>query len=78
MKERRIGGGSEMNPKKSPCYMCERRKPLCHSECPDYKAFSQERADRSRLICKKRAEQSMVTSVLVKAAEKTMKEKRKG
>jgi hypothetical protein len=63
---------------KSPCYGCERRKPLCHGSCEEYKAFAKARADRSRIICKKRAEESAVTGVLVKAAEKTMKEKRKG
>lgn len=65
----------------TPCYGCTKRRAEkgynCHSDCPDYKAYSQARAERSRAICKKRAEEHMVIGVLVKAAEKTMREKGK-
>lgn len=68
--------------KNVPCYGCERRRASegynCHIDCPDYKAYSKARADRSRMICKKRAEERMVNGVLVKAAEKTMRYKKKG
>lgn len=63
---------------KTPCYGCERRTPLCHGSCEEYKAYAQARADRSRIIRSKRSEESMVTGVLVKAAEKTMRDKKKG
>jgi hypothetical protein len=63
---------------KTPCYGCERREPLCHSSCEEYKAYAQARADRSRMICSKRAEERMVNDVLIKAAERTMREKKKG
>jgi hypothetical protein len=64
-----------------PCYMCERRHVTsdynCHSNCPDYKAYKQAREERAKVIYKKRAEEAMVTNVLVKAAEKTIREKGK-
>lgn len=25
----------------APCKNCERREPLCHSKCPDYKEFKE-------------------------------------
>lgn len=31
---------------KTPCYGCERRKPLCHGSCEDYKAFAQEKEEQ--------------------------------
>lgn len=65
-----------MDKRGNPCYMCERRQQGCHSSCEDYKKFSQVRAERGRLIRKKRAENEMVTSILVKAAEKTKERKR--
>lgn len=64
--------------KEVPCYGCDKRHSGCHSFCEDYKAYSKARADRSRMIYKKRAEERMVTGVLVKAAEKTMRDKKKG
>ena len=27
----------------SPCYLCQRRAPHCHSKCPQYIAFAQYR-----------------------------------
>lgn len=64
--------------KNVPCYGCDKRHSDCHSFCDEYKAYSKARADQSKMICKKRAEESMVTGVLVKAAEKTMRYKKKG
>ena len=65
--------------KNVPCYGCDKRRCEkgynCHSDCPEYKAYSQARVDRSKMICKKRAEEAMVVEVLVKAAEKTTREK---
>lgn len=64
--------------KNVPCYGCDKRSASCHSSCEDYKAYSKARADRSRAIHRKRAEERMVNGVLVKAAEKTMRYKKKG
>lgn len=58
-----------------PCYGCERRSPLCHSSCEEYKAFKQKRADQSRLICKKRADEAMCTEVRIRSIQKTAKDK---
>lgn len=30
------------------CYHCERRKPGCHSKCPDYEAFVETLSQRKR------------------------------
>lgn len=57
-----------------PCYGCERRKPLCHSSCEAYKAYKKAREDQSRLICKKRADEAMVTGVFINSIKKSTKD----
>lgn len=61
----------------TPCYGCERRSATCHSSCEDYKAYQQARCDRAKMICKKRAEDSIVAEVRARSIQKTLKEKRK-
>lgn len=63
--------------KNVPCYGCDKRKPLCHGSCEEYKAYAQDRADMAKMIRFKRNQEAMVTSVLVKAAEKTKRNKPK-
>ena len=63
--------------KKVPCYMCERRKPLCHGSCEDYKRFSKAREEEAKAIRKKKEDEAMVIGVLVNAAEKTVKDRRR-
>ena len=63
--------------KKAPCYGCERREPLCHGSCEDYKRFSQAREEELEAIRKKRNEEGMVTDVRIKAIEKTIKDRRR-
>lgn len=63
--------------KNAPCYGCERRKPLCHGSCEDYKEFKQEKEEEAKAIRKKKEDEAMVIGVLVNAAEKTVKERRR-
>lgn len=39
-----------MADKTVPCYGCERRKPLCHSSCEDYKEYKRKLAKRAQAI----------------------------
>ena len=65
----------------TPCYGCDKRRAEhgynCHSGCPEYKAYQQARCDRAKMICKKRAEESIVKEVRARSIQKTLKEKRK-
>lgn len=67
-----------MDKRGNPCYMCEKRwatsKDSCHSSCEAYKAFKQKRADQSRVICKKRADEAMITEVRIRSIQKTTKD----
>ena len=58
---------------KTPCYGCERRTPLCHGSCEDYKRFSQEREKELEAIRKKRNEEDMVISFFVNSVNKCTK-----
>ena len=60
---------------KTPCYGCERRKPLCHGSCEEYKAFAQARADKAEEIRKQKADEAMVTQVFINSIKKTTKGK---
>lgn len=67
--------------KKTPCYGCQRRwattKDNCHCSCEDYKRFSQEREKELEALRKKRNEEDMVTDVIIKSKEKTVKDWRR-
>ena len=60
--------------KNAPCYGCERRKPLCHGSCEDYKSFSQEREKELEELRKKRNDEVMVTQVIINSMKRTTKE----
>jgi hypothetical protein len=57
-----------------PCYNCDKRSASCHSSCEDYRAFTQARADRAKVIQKQKAEDRMVTEVRIRSIIKTTKE----
>ena len=61
------------------CYGCEKRHVEhgynCHSDCPDYKAFHEERTAKIALFCKKRNEEAMVVDARLRAIRKTSGEK---
>ena len=62
-----------MGSKDSPCYMCERRKPLCHSTCEDYITYTQEKANGAELIRAKKAEEAIYKDVLMNTIKKITK-----
>lgn len=60
--------------KNAPCYGCERRKPLCHGSCEDYKKFCQEREKELEVVRKQKADEAMVTTVLINSLKKSTKD----
>ena len=54
----------------APCYRCEERHSGCHSSCERYKEFSQKRAEELSMIRKKKADEAMVTAVLINSIKK--------
>lgn len=63
-----------MADKKVPCYGCERREPLCHSSCEDYKRFCKAREEEAKAIRKKRADEAMVTGVFINSVKRNTKD----
>ena len=60
--------------KKAPCYGCERRDAHCHSSCEDYKRFSQERVKELEAIRKQKADEAMVTAVMINSIKRCTKD----
>lgn len=71
--------------KNNPCYNsgkgCERRCVTsgynCHSDCPDYKKFSDENIARSETIRKKKGENAEFIGVRLRSIDKTKRSKPK-
>ncbi len=65
----------------NPCHGCERRwatnKDSCHSTCKEHKDFSKAKAEEAAMIRKKKEAEAAVVGVLVRSAEKTIREKRR-
>ena len=61
--------------KNVPCYMCERRKPLCHSSCEAYKAYARARIDKADMIRKQKADEAMLTEVRLSAIQRSTKDR---
>ena len=61
--------------KNVPCYMCERRKPLCHSSCEEYMAYAQARVDKADMIRKQKADEAMLTEVRLNSIQRSIKDK---
>ena len=38
----------------APCYKCEKRHDKCHASCPDYIAYTNERRDMIKKICREK------------------------
>ena len=58
----------------APCYRCEERHSGCHSSCERYKEFSQKRAEELSMIRKKKADEAMVTAVMINSIKKSTKD----
>lgn len=63
----------------NPCYGCERRCVTsgynCHSDCPDYKEYHEERVAECALMRKKRLEDADFKGVRIKSIRKSQKAK---
>lgn len=66
--------------KNVPCYGCEKRHVEhgynCHSDCPEYKEFHEERVAKIAQIRHKKNEEAMVKEIHIRAAQKIQKKKR--
>lgn len=63
-----------------PCYGCKKRIATseynCHSDCPEYRAYSQANRERLDLISRKRDEDAMIYEIKARGIRKTEKKKR--
>ncbi len=68
-----------------PCYKdgkdCDKRRVTseynCHSDCPEYKEYHDERVAKLDLINKKRSEERLVTETRIRAMNKATRRKSK-
>lgn len=65
--------------KDSPCHGCEKRHAEhgynCHSDCPEYKAYHEEREAKCELIRKKRLQEADAKGVRLRSIRKSRKAK---
>jgi len=47
----------------SPCYQCEKRSELCHSNCPEYKKYRAELDAYKEIVRKEKEESQLINSI---------------
>ena len=63
--------------RKVPCYECAKRYNGCHSSCAEYKAYSDEKAARAKIIREGKAREGMMDEVRFSTIQKVSGKKRK-
>ena len=61
----------------SPCYGCEDRNSVCHADCERYAEFVRRKQEMSRNVKKKIDNEFLVCKNIIKAKEKSIKQRRK-
>lgn len=66
--------------KEVPCYGCEKRHVEhgynCHSDCPEYKEYHDNRTAKLEFLTKKRSEEAMVVNTRLRAINKNKRGKK--